>query len=165
MMRARLKPGQWPLLAVVASAAMLGAAHLFQHFGYAPCMLCLRQREVYWAALAVGAVGFLLGRWRPGWKRLASALLVPLFFIGAGVAGYHAGVEWHWWPGPTACSGAAGGTVSAGALSELLAGAKVRPPACDVAAWRMFGLSMAGYNFLISLGLAGLSLLAASRRS
>ncbi len=158
---------RWPLAAALASAAMLAVAHAFQTFGgLAPCALCYRQREVYWVALAVGlagVVGARLGR-RAAVRRLACALLALIFLFGAGLAAYHAGVEWKWWPGPTTCTGGAGG-VDAGAMADLLAGKSIRPPSCDQAAWVWLGLSMAGWNSLASLGLSALSLAALARRT
>jgi disulfide bond formation protein DsbB len=148
----------WPLIAAGISALMLATAHGFETFGgLAPCELCLHQREVYWAAMPVGLIGFVAARmlhrrWAPP---LACWLLAAVFLFGAGLAAYHAGVEWKWWPGPQSCTG--GGQVTASAMADLLAGKKIAPPQCDKAAWRWLGLSMAGWNALISLGLAGLS--------
>jgi disulfide bond formation protein DsbB len=153
-MNAQRLASLWPILAALASAAMLAAAHAFETFGgYAPCALCLRQREVYWAALAVAVAGLILMRLGRIPARIVCAVLGLVFLVGCGVAAYHAGVEWKWWPGPTTCSGAGSLTVT-GDLSALLEGKRVRPPACDEAAWRLLGLSMAGYNALISAGLA-----------
>lgn len=150
---------RWPVLALAASAAMLATAHAFQSFGgFAPCTLCLRQREVYWLALGVAGAAIVAGRTRAG-RGVApwiGAGLTLLFLTGGYIAVYHAGAEWKWWPGPTACS-ASGAAASAADLNRLLAGAKIRPPSCDVAAWRMLGLSMAGWNALVSAALAGLS--------
>jgi disulfide bond formation protein DsbB len=154
---------RWRLVALIASAVMLAIAHAFQTFeGLAPCTLCLKQREVYWwaagLALALMAVVRLPGgaRWRQG----SCWLLGLVFLVGCGVAAYHAGAEWKFWPGPTTCAGA-GAKVDAHALSALMNGAKIRGPACDKAAWVFLGLSMAGWNALISLKLAVLSGLAA----
>lgn len=158
---ARLAP-HWPLIAAAVSALMLAVAHASETFGHLiPCELCLRQREVYWVALAVGLVGYAIvrGLRRPRLALLADGLLALVFLVGAGVAAYHAGVEWKWWRGPEVCTG--GGSASAGDLAALLAGAKVAPPRCDVAAWRGLGLSMAGWNALASLGYAALSVVAA----
>jgi len=156
--------GWWPLFAALVSAAMLAAAHAFETFGgYAPCALCLRQREVYWAALAIALAGMVVIRLKTRLAPLVDVLLATAFFCGAGVAAYHAGVEWKWWPGPTSCTGL-GGTITTDALTGLLEGAKARPPACDEAAWRLLGVSMAGYNFLISLGLCVLGVAAAVSR-
>jgi disulfide bond formation protein DsbB len=156
---------RWRLFAFVAAAAMLAVAHGFETFGgYAPCTLCLRQREAYWVAGAVALGAMVLAR-APGaraWRPLGLAALALVFLAGAGIAAYHAGVEWKFWPGPTACSGAGGG-VSAADMAALLDGAKVRPPACDQAAWVFAGLSMAGWNALAALALAGASLAAMLR--
>jgi disulfide bond formation protein DsbB len=156
---------RWRLFALVAAAAMLGAAHAFETFGgYEPCLLCLRQREAYWTAGAVALVALFQTR-APGdrvWRPLGLAALALVFLVGAGIAAYHAGVEWKFWPGPTACAGGSGG-VSVADMQALLSGARVRAPACDQAPWIFVGLSMAGWNALISLGLAALSLAALIR--
>jgi len=155
----------WPIAALVVSAAMLATAHGFETFGgLAPCNLCLRQREIYWLAMGVAAVGVLAALAPPGLRlpALACALLALVFLGGAAIAVYHAGVEWKRWPGPSTCTGARGG-VSPDALAALMHGARISAPRCDQAAWRWLGLSMAGWNALISLGLAALSGLAAYR--
>ena len=97
-----------------------------------------------------------------GLQRAALIILSLIFLYGAGLATYHAGAEWKWWPGPTTCAGG-GGSVTAASLFALLNGARVQPPRCDEAAWVWLGLSMAGWNVLASLGLAGLSAYAAVR--
>lgn len=156
---------RWRLCAVVVAAAMLATAHAFETFGgYAPCTLCLRQREVYWTILALGGAFMVVVRMPggPRWREATCWVLGLAFLVGAGIAVYHAGAEWKFWPGPTACASAGTG-VDAGALSAFLAGEKVRPPACDEAPWVFAGLSMAGWNAVISLGLAVLSALAALR--
>lgn len=163
-MSALLKPflDRWRLTALVASLAMLATAHAFETFGgLAPCALCLRAREVYWVAAGLALAGMLVTRMQAGarWRWVFDAALAAVFAFGVGLAVYHSGVEWKWWPGPTACSGG-GGSVSAGQMADLLGGAKIAPPACDKAAWVFLGLSMAGWNALASLGLAVLSLLA-----
>ena len=163
-MSALLKPflERWRLTALVASLAMLATAHAFETFGgLAPCALCLRAREVYWVAAGLALAGMLVTRMRAGarWRWVFDAALAAVFAFGVGLAVYHSGVEWKWWPGPTACSGG-GGSVSAGQMADLLGGAKIAPPACDKAAWVFLGLSMAGWNALASLGLTALSLLA-----
>jgi len=156
---------RWRLCSLVVSAAMLAIAHAFETFGHlAPCTLCLKQREVYWWAGGLALAFMVLVR-LPGGPRLRQAtcwVLGLAFLIGAGVAAYHAGAEWKFWPGPTTCSGA-GSAVDADAMSALLNGAKIRGPACDEAAWVFLGLSMAGWNALISLALAALSGAAAIR--
>lgn len=156
----------WLVTAFAASAAMLAIAHAFETFGgLAPCLLCLKQREVYWAAMAIAAVGFVL-RFSPLHRRLDrlfAVILALCFAYGTFVAVRHAGAEWKWWPGPAACAANRGG-VSAAEMAALLRGEKLAMPSCEDAAWVFLGLSMAGWNALISLGLVVMSALAALRR-
>ncbi|MDQ7076772.1 MAG: disulfide bond formation protein B [Robiginitomaculum sp.] len=151
----------WPVLAAIASLGALGIAHAFETFGgLQPCALCLRQREVYWFALTIAILGILVMRFKPEWRlgRGVVALLGLTFLTGAMVAGYHAGVEWHFWPGPTTCSGGGSGLdgLSASDLSAVL-GTAAKAPACDKIPWSFAGISMAGWNMLLSLALAGAS--------
>ncbi|MBI1682521.1 disulfide bond formation protein B [Caulobacter hibisci] len=154
----------WPALALAASATMLGAAHAFESFGgLAPCHLCLKQREVYWVAGTVGLIATILQR-TGLWTRLRRPtlwLLAVIFLYGAGLAAFHAGVEWKWWPGPSTCTG--GGLATSDDLVAMLKGAKIAAPMCDKAAWVFLGLSMAGWNALVSLGLAVVSAFSALR--
>lgn len=156
---------RWRLCAVLVAAAMLATAHAFETFGgYAPCMLCLRQREVYWAILALGLIFMVLVRTPggPRWRAATCWVLALGFAISCGVAVYHTGAEWKFWPGPQSCSGG-GSKVNMADIQAMLDGATFKPPSCENAAWRMAGLSMAGWNALVSLGLVGLSALAALR--
>lgn len=137
-----------------ALAMALGAiliAHGFERFGgYAPCELCLKQRWAYYAGipgLFVALVTYTMGK-----TRLAAFLFFAVslaFLANAGLGIYHAGAEWKFWPGPDTCSnpirplGAGGG----GVLGDL---GKDRVIRCDEAAWRMLGLSFAGWNVVAS---------------
>ncbi|MEM6666306.1 MAG: disulfide bond formation protein B [Pseudomonadota bacterium] len=158
---------RWPLLAIAASAAMLAAAHGFERFALLyPCPLCLRQREVYWAIVAMTLVGLALWKLRPTPRFLTSlnVLIGLVFLTGAGVAGYHMGVEYGVFPPPAGC-----GTLSAAdaARAALEAGNNLDRPmatsSCTEVPWSMAGISMAGWNMLVSLGLAALSFYAAHR--
>ncbi len=156
---------RWRLCALLASAAMLAAAHAFETFGgLAPCLLCLRQREVYWTAAGVAAAFMVIVRLPggPRWREVSGWVLALIFLVGAGTAVYHAGAEWKFWPGPTACASAAG-QITPESMAAFLAGEPVSAPRCDEAAWVFAGLSMAGWNAVASLVLAGLSLAAAVR--
>ena len=152
---------RWLLLALLISAAMLATAHAFERFGgFAPCHLCLQQREVYWAAIGVCAAGLALQRF----KRLRPwilAVLALVFLAGAAIAIQQAGAEWKFWSAPEGCSGARAAT--AADLAALLSNKPMITPRCDEAAWRMLGLSMAGWNALASLALAAMSGLAARK--
>ncbi|MDA0223693.1 MAG: disulfide bond formation protein B [Rhodobacterales bacterium] len=137
------------LMAAVGSMAMLLGAFAFQVFGeMAPCKLCIWQRWPHGLAFGVGLLALLL----PHRALYALGGLVVLF--GAGVALYHTGVEQHWWVGPTTCTsqGVAGLTAQQ-LMDQILNAPLVR---CDEIPWSMFGMSMAAWNGVVSLGLAGL---------
>ena len=156
---------QWPVLVLAACVFMLGTAHAFETFGkLAPCLLCLKQREVYWVTGTIALIAVVLSRtaWADRVRKPLILLLGVGFLYGAGVAAYHAGAEWKWWPGPAACAG--GGSVAADDLVALLKGAKITAPSCDKAVWVFAGLSMAGWNAVISLGLAVASFAAGLRK-
>jgi disulfide bond formation protein DsbB len=143
------------LLALATPAALLGGAYISQYgFGLYPCEMCWWQRYPHFAALALAALAFV----RPSRALVALAALALLTsgLIGA----FHAGVEYGWWEGLTACSTdlAVGG---GSALDAIMNAPIVR---CDVAPWSLFGISLAGYNFLISTA-AALGIFALLRRS
>ena len=163
----RLLTRWWTAFALAASLALLGAAHWFERFGgLAPCNLCLKQREVYWGAVAIALTAtlwHLVSRGSRGTPRIAAFLLAVVFATGAVTAVFHMGGENDWWDLPVSCMG--GDDVSLEGLAALALGtAPVEmPPLCDAVTWRFLGLSMAGWNALISIGLAVFSLLAAKR--
>ena len=155
----------WPILAILASLAMLAGAHAFEEIGkMAPCPLCLRQRDVYWAAMAMAVVGLVWWQRRPANRYLVAlnVMLGLVFLTGAIVAAYHAGVEWKLFEGPAGCSG--GGDLDIGSIDllESLSG-PIATVSCSEAPWRMFGISMAGYNAAASIVFAVMSFLAARR--
>lgn len=159
----------WTAYALAASLAMLGAAHAFERFaGLPPCNLCLRQREVFWAAVVIaGSATFwaVFSRASRGTPRIASFLLAAVFVTGAITAGFHAGGELGWWALPATCSAGNPLDFDLQSLSALAEGTAQTGPiiSCGDVAWHLAGLSMAGWNFLISAALAIVSLLAAKR--
>ncbi|MEX0644691.1 MAG: disulfide bond formation protein B [Parvularculaceae bacterium] len=149
-------------VAAAASAALLAGAHVFQSLGYAPCTLCLDQREAHWTALAIAVAGLVA---EIGFKaRMAAAAAVGatalVYAVSAGLAFFHAGVEFGYWPGPASCSAVGPGVADPADLAAAL-NAKVHGPSCKDAAWRFAGVSMAGYNLIFSAGLFALTLGAA----
>jgi disulfide bond formation protein DsbB len=150
------------LLAGAASLALLLGALIFQYAGgLPPCEMCHWQRWPHIAAAFVGLGGAGLGLAGAVPRSLTKATAV--FAIAAlalsGLIGiYHAGVEWMLWEGPTACSGLG---FDPGAPSGPDAFRIVR---CDVAAWRLLGISLAGYNAMFSLGAAALCLMLLRRK-
>ncbi len=155
----------WSITALIVSLAMLATAWSFQLFGHLnPCHLCLKQRDIYWIAVGVSLVAsvWALFTGAKGPPRVFSFVLFAIFATGAALAAYHAGVEWKWWRGPETCT-SSGGEISIDQMAAFLAGAATKAPQCDIAAWRMWGLSMAGYNAIGSAVLAILSLIASLR--
>ena len=157
----------WVAFAFLASAAALAIAHAFQTFGgLEPCHLCLKQRDIYWFAIAISlpaTVWALFFRSR-GTPKLAALLLFGVFTAGAVIATFHAGVELKWWKGPASCTGTPGGGFDMTVMKAILAGKKVSTPMCDVIAWSWGGLTMSGWNAIASVILAVLSLVASIRR-
>ncbi|WP_372424929.1 disulfide bond formation protein B [Salinarimonas chemoclinalis] len=151
------------LAITVVAAATIASALVFQYgLGYRPCALCLLQRWPYWVALPLGAVAIALAP-RAGVGRGLLALLGLVFVVSAGLGAHHAGVEWGFWAGPSDCGGA--GLPQAATMDDFLAQLDtVRVVSCTEAAWRFLGLSMAGWNALISAGLAGLAFASAAAR-
>ena len=150
------------LVLFALSGAVILSALGFEHIGgYKPCPLCLIERNAWYAAFGVSILVFLGSKSRidGGYVALFLMGLIGLAFLyNAGLAGFHAGIEWKWWAGPTSCTGdhleALGGGTGGllGALNET------RVIRCDVAEFRLFGISFSGYNFLLSLLAAAIAL-------
>lgn len=131
---------------------ILGALCFEYLGGYLPCELCLTQRLPYYIGLPILAV--TIGAWKhvPAPVRIALTVLVAgLFAWGAYMGAYHAGVEWGFWPGPTACTGVGDG-LSFDDLSNINANRVVQ---CDAVQLRILGVSLAGYNAVISAIVTG----------
>jgi disulfide bond formation protein DsbB len=136
----------------LAAAASLAGAWFFELvLRLAPCPLCLQQRWPWYAALIIGGAGLVAQS--SGSTRLARAALAVLTLLMLGsalLAIYHSGVEWGFWAGPAGCSAAQAMPQNAGNLLQTIG--ETRVPSCTEAAWRLLGLSLAGWNALISLG-------------
>jgi disulfide bond formation protein DsbB len=140
---------------VIGLAAILGALGSQYIGGLQPCELCLEQRLAYYWGLPVLVAVLVF------WNRLplqvwyiAIVIVAAIFAWGAYMGVFHAGVEWGFWPGPTACTGT-GTDISFEDLSNLQ---PVVP--CDQVQFRFIGISLAGYNALISLAIVALMLVA-----
>jgi disulfide bond formation protein DsbB len=146
------------LAAVIAAATLAGAWYFQLVLDIRPCPLCLEQRYAYYLAVPIGAltVGAVLIGAPRGVLFAGLATLAALALGNAGLGAYHAGVEWGFWPGPTECTGPIGNLGSAGDLLARLDSVKVIR--CDEVQWRFLGLSLAGYNVLISLLMAAIAL-------
>jgi len=132
------RPEQARLLALALPAVLLGGAYISQYgFGLYPCEMCWWQRYPHFAALALALAGFALPAGRM-WAGLAALAILASGLIG----GFHAGVEYGWWPGITPCA-------RIGGIDVLDPGAAPLTR-CDQAPWDLFGVSLAGFNFLFS---------------
>lgn len=154
------------LIAVVALLTIAGA-WIFEAIGFAPCELCLKQRFAYYAGVPLASWLFF------AWPQLSprparmGLVVLGLIFVGSMIFGmYHAGVEWRFWPGPADCTGALEQAGSVQDFMKQLQTSKV--VRCDEVALRILGLSLAGWNAVISAALTvvaalGLSAHAAKR--
>lgn len=144
-----------PYLLLVASTALLLGAYGFELIGgLAPCKLCYYQRIPHVAAVVLSIIALL----RPARYREILPLLVLVYAFSTGLGIYHTGIEWRWWPGPGSCSAPGGWGGANATIEELMTQLSTTPVVrCDVAPWTLFGLSLAGYNALISFGLLALS--------
>jgi disulfide bond formation protein DsbB len=151
--------GTRALWIAAASVAILAAVWVFQLFGYAPCELCLTQRYAFYAAIPLALLTALISRSAHGLARAGFALLALVFAANTVLAAYHAGVEYHWWPGPTACTGDLTGSLNVNDLVNTLNSVKV--VRCDEVQLRIAGLSLAGWNVVASAVLAAYAAVAA----
>ena len=138
-------------LALLVPAALLAGAWFSQLVGHLyPCEMCHWQRWPHYAALVVALAAFAL----PGAARPLVWLAALLIAASGAIGAFHAGVEWHWWPGITACTSTvqASGTSAAERLDAIMRAPFVR---CDQAQWRLAGISLAGWNAVLSLAGAG----------
>ena len=142
------------LTSIGVSSVLLAGAHIFEALGYAPCELCLDQREAHWTAIGVAMLGLIFS-FSAKTKTLASAavgVVALIYLLSAVLAGYHTGVEFYFWPGPSTC-GTTGPAVIDGVDLGSALQAGPTGPSCAEALWRFLGISMAGYNMLISTAL------------
>jgi len=149
------------LIVAIVGAAAIGGAWYFQFMlKYQPCPLCLEQRVPHYIGIPLALV-VAFAAWRGAPRTLVIGgliVLAGLMLWTAGIAVFHAGVEWKLWAGPTECSGAPTFGPAGSLLNRLNDIIVVR---CDEAAWRFLGISLAGYNALISTALAAVALLGA----
>ena len=149
-----LAPRNGLVICALVSAALLAGAFGFEHVGgMAPCRLCIWQRWAHLGIIAAATAGLLVLPPRTGLLLTFAAAMASF-----GIAGYHAGVEWQLWPGPTGCTASlSAGASAADLVDQLLATPVVR---CDDVPWSLFGLSMAGWNALFSLDITAVAILA-----
>lgn len=158
MLADRTKLAGW--LALLLPAALVGGAHFSELFGLVPCEMCWWQRWPHYAAVVVAAIGLVLPG--AGLRRGAVVLAGLLVAVSGAIGVFHAGVEYHWWQGVTACTTSLQGGDPMDILNQALRKPLIR---CDSPQWTLFGISLAGFNAIFSLsGAAVILWLALGRR-
>jgi disulfide bond formation protein DsbB len=144
------------LVILVIAVTSIAGAFVFEALGYAPCELCLKERIPYYAAIPIAGLALLFSARGPRSLLHAALCVLALIFAGSAIFGaYHAGVEWGFWPGPLECSGPLDRAASVDDFLKQLESFKVTR--CDAPALRILGLSLAGWNAIVSAGLAALA--------
>jgi disulfide bond formation protein DsbB len=140
------------LVAAIGSLLLLGGAYYFQYVvGLAPCDMCLWQRYPHMLAILFGLITVPL-MVEPKVALVFALGAILALFATSGIGVFHAGVEQHWWQGPQACSGRVPAGLSAEDLKKWLMSARM--VRCDEIPWQLFGISMAGWNAILSGALA-----------
>jgi disulfide bond formation protein DsbB len=156
---ARAEPGRAAAGVVAAIGALTICGFFFFQYvlGYPPCPLCLDQRMSYYVCVPLAGLLWFGAGHGASRKVIVAGLIVVVGIMlwNTGLSAYHAGVEWKFWRGPTDCSGPIKGFGSAANLLNSLHDIKI--VRCDEAAWRFLGLSLAGYDVLVSLALAAVA--------
>ncbi len=150
-------------IVVFASFGILGTALISQYvFGLKPCQLCIYQRIPYVITIAFGLIAYGTSRHALRASALFMGLSAITFAVGAGIAGFHVGVEQEWWAGLDSCGASAGSeNMSIEELRQMVLSAPVTK--CSEIAWSLFGISMAGYNVLASFALMVFSLISLTK--
>ena len=146
------------LAALLLPTALMAGALGSQYIGgLFPCEMCHWQRWPHYAAIIFALLTFLLP---PKPARGALALAIGSIFLSGLIGVFHAGVEYHWWKGVTRCSAPISGGSAADILAQIMSTPMIQ---CDVPQWTLFGISLAGFNALISIS-GALAILAHWRR-
>ena len=145
----KMDPQKASLAILAIATATLVGAWIFQIAGYDPCHLCLQQRWPYYFAIPFSLLLSVSAGKNPRGARRGLYILAVVMLGSAIFGAYHAGVEWKWWEGPDTCSGAI-----SGGLPDLTKAVV----ACNEAALRIVGISLAGWNAIISAVLAAVAL-------
>lgn len=152
-----LDPFYLALFVAGVSIAALGSALVMQYgFNILPCHLCYEQRKPYWAAIALGVIAALVAKKSPRHAFWLLFLAGLAFVANMGLSFFHTGVEHNWWKGLEGCGGEGADIPHGLTTQEMMEWFKNRPIVrCDVPGFVLFGISLTGYNFLLSTFLAG----------
>ena len=131
------------LALIIPGALMAGALGSQYVGGLVPCEMCVWQRWPHYSAIGLAVLVFLLPQ-----QRVLIWLAAVAILVSGGIGIFHAGVEYKWWEGLTQCSVVAS-SGSGDILSTIMKTPMIR---CDEAQWTLFGISLAGYNAIVSIG-------------
>jgi disulfide bond formation protein DsbB len=151
------------LLAILVPGALLAGAWGFQLIGgLYPCEMCHWQRWPHYAALALALLASVIGGVRTRATLIAGA--AALVAVSGAIGVFHAGVEYHWWQGVTACTQTVG---TAGLSTDAMLDALMKAPIvrCDAAQWSLLGVSLAGWNAVLSFAGAAIIVWQLRRRA
>ena len=145
------------LLAVIGALTIAGFLFFQYGLGYPPCPLCLDQRNAFYASVPLAVLLWVGTNYGASRKVIVAGFVViaAIMLWNTGLSAYHAGIEWKFWPGPSDCSGPVNNFGSAANLMKQLQ--SIHIVRCDEAAWRFLGISLAGYDVLVSLLLAAIA--------
>jgi disulfide bond formation protein DsbB len=129
------------LALIIPGALMAGALGSQYIGGLVPCEMCVWQRWPHYTAIGLAALAFVVPQRALVWLAALAIL------VSGGIGVFHAGVEYKWWEGLTQCSVLPGGG-SGDILADIMKTPMIR---CDEAQWSLFGISLAGYNAIISI--------------
>lgn len=130
------------LALIIPAALMLGALGSQYIGGLVPCEMCMWQRWPHYGAIAIALLAFVLP------NRVVLWVAALAILISGGIGIWHAGVEYHWWAGLTQCSQPPGSSSTGNIIADIMKTPLVR---CDEAQWTLFGISLAGYNAILSI--------------
>jgi len=142
----------WPIIALCISGGLLLGAYAFQYIGgLDPCIMCYWQRHAHKGVLVAAGMAVIVSLFLDNrkWLRALNAIIAIAFIISFYYAFRHVGVEFGWWEGPAACAVSPSGDLGGKNLLDVL-GEPIEIVQCSDVLWSMFGLSMAGWNALIS---------------
>jgi len=149
---------RWLVYALLVPIALLAGALFFEHvMNLEPCQMCFWQRDALKLVAAVAAAGLVFKHFTQTqkWDRIILIFVGLAFLFSFGMAFWHMGVEYKWWLGPKSCAAPAATDINPDDILKALNGGGDLPQ-CSDAPWDLFGISMAGYNALIS-GASGIA--------
>lgn len=156
MLKSRLAA---PVVAFLAPLLLYGGALVSQYgFGLHPCEMCYWQRWPHQAAILLALLALLLRR-NDGAMRALTLLAAIALAVSGAIGIFHAGVEYGFWEGITTCATGSSGPVT---LDSIMNAPLIR---CDAVQWSLFGISLAGFNAIFSLGAAAFVLTLLRRKT